>query len=96
MTYNTSALDLKQEHISQLPPAPKTERELWAYLRKKGFDQLRDKEMTRLRDIEAFKLVPIAKAKSLLLLVKQVNGYKIDLDGYLESFKSRLVTRGDL
>ena len=96
---NTKITKIK---ASDLPPEPKTWRELKAHPKREEFLLACRNELRELDSKGTFKLVHSGTleeeeiADVTLLPLMWVFKYKIDSDGYLTKYKSRLVARGDL
>jgi hypothetical protein len=82
-------------HRDQLPPTPRTWKELLKHPHCEGFLTAATKEYKDLERRNTFKHVPkTPEIKTLPLL--WVFTYKFDTDGFLVKFKARLCVRGDL
>jgi hypothetical protein len=82
-------------HWDQLPPLPRTWKELLAHPHREGFLAAATKEYQDLEHWNTFRSVPKTSATKTLPLM-WVFTYKFDMDGYLSKFKARLYVRGDL
>ncbi|CAD6505921.1 BgTH12-06853 [Blumeria graminis f. sp. triticale] len=90
-------------HVSELPPPPRNYKEMLKHEYMAGFRAAQLKELEKLIEMEAVQFV--RKSELGDCRVEQVNAplplmwvftYKLDPDGYLISFKARIVARGDL
>ncbi|KAI0991462.1 hypothetical protein K3495_g16725, partial [Podosphaera aphanis] len=94
---NLSA-DIPKIHQSQLPPPPKHFKALDKHLFGEQFKQALMAEWNSLQKKGCFRRTKITKttADAEVLPLMWVFTYKISEEGYLASFKARLVVRGDL
>ncbi|RKF80017.1 hypothetical protein GcM3_049032, partial [Golovinomyces cichoracearum] len=90
-------------HISALPTPPKNYKEMLKHEYAVGFKAAQVKEMSKLIEMEAVKFVKMREIRDQNieqldrpLPLMWVYTYKLDPDGYLQSFKARIVARGDL
>lgn len=90
-------------HISALPTPPKNYKEMLKHEYTVGFKAAQAKEMNKLIEMEAVKFVKLSEIRDCNieqldrpLPLMWVYSYKLDPDGYLLSFKARIVARGDL
>lgn len=85
----------KRLHRDELPPPPRSWKELQAHPYKDGFTEAANKEYNDLEQRGTFESVK--RTSSLdVIPVTWVFTYKFDTDGYLVKFKARLCVRGDL
>jgi hypothetical protein len=86
-------------HRSELPPAPRSWKELLGHKHFQGFKAAAYKEYTDLQRrgtfVKVSKQEPTEKGE-LVIPTMWVFTYKFDKDGYLTKYKARLVVRGDL
>jgi hypothetical protein len=86
-------------HRDQLPPPPKSWRELQQHPHMAGFLAAAQTEFTALQNkgmFESIHLTPQIASQTVLLLLLWVCTYKFDTDGYLLKYKARICVRGDL
>ena len=85
-------------HQSQLPPLPKTVKQLNTHMFGDQFQRAMEIEWRDLRTKGVFGKTDHTKAtvNSEVLPLMWIFTYKTDGDGYLSRFKARLVVRGDL
>jgi hypothetical protein len=83
-------------HRDQLPPPPRTWKEMLTHPYQEGFSAAAAKEYGDLERRDTFRHVARASATSKVLPLKWVFIYKFDTDGYLTKFKARICVRGDL
>ena len=84
--------------VQDLPKEPKNWKELRAHPKKEEFEAASRAELRELERKETFRmesLAPETRRQDLLPLM-WVFKYKMDSDGYLTKYKSRLIARGDL
>jgi hypothetical protein len=89
------ASGLARPHRNQLPPEPRSWRELQRHPYRDGFRAAAEKEYRDLERHQTFCLVPNSPGRKLLPLIWTFV-YKFDTDGYLVKYKARLCARGDL
>ena len=83
--------------IQDLPKEPRNWKELKAHPKKEEFVAACAAEIRELEKKETFRIEPMSsKRREDLLPLMWVFKYKVDSDGYLTKYKSRLVARGDL
>jgi PHP family Zn ribbon phosphoesterase len=82
-------------HRDQLPPEPKNWREMKKHRCKDGFLEGAQREIQELTSKKTFKYIERPQGVQIIPLT-WVFGYKLDTDGFLAKFKSRLCVRGDL
>ena len=85
--------------IQDLPKEPKNWKELKAHPKKEEFIAACKAELRELERKETFRMEPLdggVVRKADLLPLMWVFKYKVDSDGYLTKYKSRLIARGDL
>ncbi|KAL1953540.1 hypothetical protein VTO42DRAFT_2617 [Malbranchea cinnamomea] len=85
----------KAIHRSNLPPAPRTWREMQKHKFRDYWFRAARIEVGKLEERGTYKIVPTPYGKQLLPLM-WVFSYKFDDEGFLLKFKARLVIRGDL
>lgn len=92
------AANIPRVHQSQLPPPPKNFRALDKHIFDRQFKQALAKEWESLQQKGYFRRTHLTKATadSEVLPLMWVFTYKTSEEGYLASFKVRLVVRGDL
>jgi hypothetical protein len=83
-------------HSKDLPPPPKSIKELAKHPYGKELYQAALTEWNNLQNQETFKKCPVTGISLYILPLMWVFTYKLDEDGFLVSFKARLVVRGDL
>jgi hypothetical protein len=83
-------------HRDQLPPPPKTWRDLEKHPFGQEFTAALMKEFKRCQDMSCFKTVSVTQASGQVLPLMWVFTYKFDEDRLLYKYKARLVVRGDL
>ena len=94
-------------HRSELPPAPKNHKEVLRHQFSIGFINAEEKEFNTLIKKELFHTINKQEIEQMktegkldlnlkTLPLMWVYNYKFDADGYLQTFKARLVARGDL
>ncbi|KAI0992149.1 hypothetical protein K3495_g16037, partial [Podosphaera aphanis] len=94
-------------HRNNLPPPPKNHREVLLHEFSAGFKAAEQKEFNTLLDKKLFSTISIQEVEFMknegkidaaikTLPLMWVYTYKFDADGFLKSFKARLVARGDL
>jgi hypothetical protein len=88
-------IGLRRVHREQLPPPPRSWKELLKHPQREGFRAAAEKEYRDLERRQTFRLVPRTTNLKLLPLM-WVFTYKFDTDGYLAKYKARLCVRGDL
>ena len=89
------ATGLKRLHRDQLPPPPRSWKELLRHPQHEGFRAAAEKEYRDLERRHTFR--PVPKTQSLKPLpLMWVFTYKFDTEGYLTKYKARLCVRGDL
>jgi hypothetical protein len=90
--------DIPRVHQTQLPKPPRFVKDLKDHAYSSGFKVALTKEWLALRSKGCFKSTTLTKATvdAECLPLMWVFTYKIAEDGYLLSFKARLVVRGDL
>jgi hypothetical protein len=89
------ASDLKCSHRNQLPPEPRSWKELQRHPHREGFLAAAEKEYHNLERRQTFCHIPKTPGlKTLPLMWTFI--YKLDTDGYLAKYKARLCVRGDL
>ena len=93
-----AAAQTQRLHISEMPPEPKTWKELLVHPYMKQFMIGCGREITDLESKGAFRTIPMDSSidKHLLLPLMWVFKYKTDSNGFVTKFKARLVARGDL
>ena len=91
-----TTLQLERLYSRDLPPVPKTYKELSHYTYSDGFKQAARKEWQTLYDQDTFKQYAVAGILLFILPLMWVFTYKLNEDGYLLKYKVRLVVRGDL
>ena len=84
----------KRIHRSDLPPPPKSWKEMLNHPFSQYFTIACGMEYTKIEERETFEIVDMPYGH-FILPVMWVFEYKFDDDGYLLKFKSRLVARGD-
>ena len=96
--FTATAQTQRRLHISEMPPKPKTWKDLLNHVYIKQFMTAYNKEITNLKSKGAFKTILMNASinKFLLLPLMWVFKYKTDSDGFITKFKARLVARGDL
>ena len=82
-------------HRDQMPPPPRSWKDLQTHPYREGFQTAATKEYQDLERRNTFKPVPKTSKITTLPLI-WVFTYKFDTDGYLIKFKARLCVRGDL
>jgi len=89
--------DNQRLHRTDLPPLPRTWKDLDTHSYGPEFQAAARKEYNDLDRRGTFQTVPITEATGHFIIpVMWVFTYKFDTDGYLIKFKARLVVRGDL
>ena len=89
------ASGLKRPHRNQLPPEPRSWKELQRHPHRDGFLAAAEKEYRDLERCKTFRHIPKTPGlKPLPLLWTFV--YKFNTDGYLAKYKARLCVRGNL
>jgi len=98
-----AALDRSSEsrprlHRDQLPPPPKSWRELKQHPHMAGFLAATQTEFKALQDKGMFESIPLTPqiASQTVLPLLWVFTYKFDTDGYLVKYKARICVRGNL
>jgi hypothetical protein len=89
------ASGLRRPHRDQLPPPPRSWKELLKHPQHKGFRAAAEKEYRDLERRHTFRVV-LRAADIKLLPLMWVFTYKFDEDGYLTKYKARHCVRGDL
>jgi hypothetical protein len=82
-------------HEKDLPPPPRSWKELQRHRYGKEFQQAAEKEYQAVNNRGVFKIVRKTSDIRLIPLM-WVFTYKLDTDGYLVKFKARICVRGDL
>lgn len=82
-------------HQDDLPPPPRSWKELQSHIYGKEFEDAAKREYQALADRDTFKIVPKTSEIKAIPLT-WVFTYKFDTNGYLTKFKARLCVRGDL
>jgi hypothetical protein len=82
-------------HRDQMPPPPRTWKDLQTHPYREGFHTAATKEYQDLERRNTFKSVPKTSKMTTIPLI-WVFTYKFDTDGYLVKFKARLCVRDDL
>ncbi|KAL1954936.1 hypothetical protein VTO42DRAFT_436 [Malbranchea cinnamomea] len=85
----------KAIHRSNLPPAPRTWKEMQRHKFRDHWYKAAGVEIEKLQECGTYKIVPILYGKQVIPLM-WVFAYKFDDKGFLLKFKARLVVRGDL
>jgi transposase InsO family protein len=100
--FTASILDTKKEsvpqariHRDQLPPPPKSWRDLMKHTHKEGFMTAAVKEYNELCEKKTFKEVDRPTDAQIIPLMWTFV-YKFDTEGYLTKYKARICARGDL
>jgi len=93
-----AALDRPRLHRDQLPPPPKSWRELKQHPHMAGFLAAAQTEFTALQNKGMFESIHLTShiASQTVLPLLWVFTYKFDTDGYLQKYKARICVRGDL
>lgn len=87
---------MERTHSSDLPRAPKHMKQLSTHKYGKEFLLAAQKEWDTLNGQGTFKKCSITGVSMFILPLMWVFTYKLDVDGFLDKFKARLVVRGDL
>ena len=82
-------------HRDQLPPPPRSWKDLQSYPQKEGFLAAATKEYNNLERRNTFRKVPRTSATRTLPVLWTFT-YKVDTAGYLIKHKARFCVRGDL
>ncbi|KAL1952452.1 hypothetical protein VTO42DRAFT_5382 [Malbranchea cinnamomea] len=85
----------KAIHRSNLPPAPRTWKEMQRHKFQDHWYKAAGVEIEKLQECRTYKIVPIPYGKQIIPLM-WVFTYKFDDKGFLLKFKARLVVWGDL
>ena len=93
--FSAFAIGLRRLHRDQLPPPPRSWRELQSHPNREGFLAAAEKEYRGLERRQTFRPVPKTPGLKLLPLM-WVFTYKFDTNGFLDKYKARLCVRGDL
>ena len=93
--FSAFAIGLRRLHRDQLPPPPRSWRELQSHPNREGFLAAAEKEYRDLERRQTFRPVPKTPDLKLLPLM-WVFTYKFDTNGFLDKYKARLCVRGDL
>ena len=93
--FSAFAIGLRRLHRDQLPPPPRSWRELQRHPNREGFLAAAEKEYQDLERRRTFQPVPKTPDLKLLPLM-WVFTYKFDTNGFLDKYKARLCVRGDL
>jgi hypothetical protein len=83
-------------HRKNIPPEPKSWKDLQTHPYCSQFTQAAQAEMDQHWARGMLKKIPLADAKQRPIPLKWVFKYKLDKKGYIKRFKARLVFRGDL
>ena len=82
-------------HRDNLPPPPKSWRDINRHPYKAEFIQAAEREYKALQDMETF-VETVKPGNKQILPLLWVFTYKFDTDGYVTKFKARICVRGDL